>query len=188
MLEFCTSVCRVARFEVVKDVVDENVVNLVERVSVVRIHEGVVVPRPSTVNGFDVGAELLANRVCNERILHSDASDTVICVVRRASEVIPRSKFYRAMVHNDVFGIVEVERVVFGACRIFSRSDAQVTDDDIALLACRKFSAVNGDTFARGGLSGDSDVRLDRNGSFDIDDAANVKNDNAVPLTDCIAE
>ena len=32
------------------------------------------------------------------------------------------------------------------------------------------------------------EAALQANGSFDIDDAAHVKNDNAVPLTDCIPE
>ena len=47
---------------------------------------------------------------------------------------------------------------------------------------------MNGNAFARSRLPRNRDVTFDGDSRLDVDDTAHVKDDNAVPLTDCIAE
>ena len=53
----------ITRFKIIKDIIDKDIVDLIQGIPVVGIHERIVIPRPGAVHRFDVGTELLTDRI-----------------------------------------------------------------------------------------------------------------------------
>ena len=178
----------VARLEIVEDIVYKDVVNLVQRIAIVGVDKSIVIPCPSAIHRFNMRTELLANGICNQRILHGNTRHAVIFVVGTSAKVIPGRKFHRAMIHNHVLSIVKVQTVIFFGGGIFTRPNAQIANDDVTLLAGTEFAAMNSDALAGSRLPRNRDITLDRNRRLDVDNATHIKNNNAVALAHRIAE
>ena len=96
----------IARRIIVFDVVDENRVDLGQRIAVVRIGENVVEPGPLATHRFGMTTKLLASRVGDDRILHSDRRHQMGAITHSIN-VVPRRKFDRGMIHDDVLCLIK---------------------------------------------------------------------------------
>ena len=169
--------CRV----IVEQVIHEDRVRFGEGVPVVRIGKNIAVPRPVTGNGFRVRAELLARWVSNQRILKRDVRNRVVLpIVTHPIDIVPRCEFQRRVIHNDVLGSIEAERVVFGAYGFAPWADANVATNNIRLIGKRYLATSKSNSSAWRRLARNSNVTLHRYRGNELDVATDVENDEAI--------
>ena len=92
------------------------------------------------------------------------------------------------MVEDDVITVVEGECTLL-LVDALSTSHADVADDDVLAIRGDDAATINGNALSGSGLSGNGDIALDGDtGIGDVDDAADVEDDDAVGLADGIGQ
>lgn len=92
------------------------------------------------------------------------------------------------MVEDDVITVVEGECTLL-LVDALSTSHANVADDDILAVRGDDAAAIDGDALSGSSLSGNGDIALDGDaGVGDINDAADVEDDDTVGLADGIGQ
>ena len=92
------------------------------------------------------------------------------------------------MVEDDVITVVEGECTLL-LVDALSTSHADVADDDVLAVRGDDAAAIDGDALSGSGLSGNGDIALDGDaGVGDVDDTANVEDDDTVGLADGIGQ
>lgn len=92
------------------------------------------------------------------------------------------------MVEDDVITVVEGERALT-LVDALSTSHADVADDDVLAIRGDDAAAINGNALSGSGLSCNGDIALDGDaGVGDINNAADVEDDDAVRLADGIGQ
>ena len=96
--------------------------------------------------------------------------------------IVPRSPRHTAMVHDDIVAFVKRKRTLLGI-DTRTATHTEVADNDIRALRSYHTSAIDSDTLARSCLPGNGDIAGYGNVlARDVDDAADIKNDEAVGL------
>ena len=92
------------------------------------------------------------------------------------------------MVEDDVITVVEGERTLT-LVDALSTSHADVADDDVLAVRGDDAAAIDGDALSGSSLSGNGDIAFDGDaGVSDVDDTADVEDDDAVGLADGIGQ
>lgn len=144
------------------------------------VGEQVVVPRVRS--GLGVCAELLADRISDDRILDRDVLRT------HAVDVIPLSELDRYVFEDQVAGVEQV-KTAFPAIRVeITLSEADVPHNIVRRAAEGDFAAHDTDADTWRSLSVDGQVagHTYRRGKIDV--SADAEIDNAAALAHCVSE
>jgi len=154
MAEIAAGVGCVTCIAIVEGVVDEDGIDLSQRIPVVRIGEQVVEPGPLSVRRFRVRAELLADGIGVDGILDRNTVDGMgLPIAGGGVNIVPTGELNRHMVQNNIVCLVEIQPIV-GAGSPRTGAEPDIPDDDVALTAKGDFRSPNANAPARRGLSG----------------------------------
>jgi len=121
-------------------------------------------------------------RLADEAILESER-----VAFLRHTEAVPAAPFDRNVIENHIAAAGEVERAA-GRVAADTLPKTQKAHDDVVGAAERNRMPVNGDTVARGGLPGESEIAARRHVGQQPDDASHVEDDDAGAFADGVAE
>ena len=173
---------RVGRLIIINDIVDEDRVRLAQRLAVVGIDPEVAIP--GEIIALDVRAKLLVDGIGDDGILHRDGRGV------DGINAVPLPKFNRDVVENHVVGRAAGRADVDGAGAggAAALPEAKKAADDVVLSVERNLVVHHADAAARCRLPGDGQAAAGDHGGIEIDIAAHVKNDGAVPLAHGVAK
>ena len=170
----------IGRLKVVDDVVNVLGVGFGQGLTVVRADPEIAVEGVGA--DLDVRAELLADRISNDAVLHSE--------IGRAHGVhaVKLPVFKRAVVQDDVVPRPHVQGAFARVRILVTLAKTDVADDDVAFSAQRYFSCHKADTPTRGRLALNGKVAAHRNRGKQDDISTDVEHDDAVARADGVAK
>lgn len=163
---------RIGRLKVVNNIVDVLGVGFGQGLAVVRADPEVAVEGVRA--DLHMGAELLADGVGDDAILHGEIGRA------HGVDAVELPVFKRAMVQDDIAPIPHVQRAFAGVRVLVALAEADIADDDVALVAQRHFGGHHADASPGGCLALDREVAAHRNRGQEDDVSAHVENDDAV--------
>lgn len=169
---------------VVNDIINENVIYFGERIAVMRAGKNIVAPGEVIVQRFGVGAELLANRVAKNAVLHGNLIATGKIAV--GINVVVGSELDGDVVENQIGAVAHID-AVFGRAGDTARADAKEANNFIGSHAEGNFVADEGDA-ARSRLPGNGEIVGTRHGAGQCDSAPDIEDDGAVGFANGVAE